>query len=233
MRMYFRKGFTMVELMVVIAVIGILAAMTTHEAAEFIATARARAIVSNMHNLKKALLAWYSAHPNMVVENGGNYMVKYYTNFNEGSMTGGSPIQELWEERSGSTQSKIDNNPIGTNKHNGAKSFLARYLENGGDIKVSGTNTEGHKNYYSPIIDDAYLVHDNDTEGGVGAGATKRTAWYVGYSIPQTSMGERVKKKLAGMAKSQGLLQSNRKTTTDNTYKDARQVWMLAIDFVK
>ena len=128
-------------------------------------------------------------------------MVKYYTNINGGGMAGPSPIQELWEERSGTVMSSIDINPIGTNLHGGAKSFLAKYLEGGGSIRASGTNEEGHKHYYSPMVDDGYLIHDNDTEGGVGAGATKRTAWYVGYSIPQTPMGEKIKQRLAGSSR--------------------------------
>lgn len=224
MKISVRKAFTMIEMLIVIVIISILAAMLLLGIDEFIVSAKARVIVGNLHTMKKAVNEWYAAHSNMVYKKDGkNYVINYQ---NKGIY----PIQELWEERSGGTVKNYTDNPIGT-KNVGAKSFLGKYLENPDILKASGTTLSTDKNFYSPMIEDGYLLHDNDTSGGVGRGATTRTAWYAGYTIPMTSQGEKIKKKLASMAKSQGLLQDNRKTTSDNAYRDSQQVWMMIIDF--
>ena len=54
-----RKGFTLVELLIVIVVIGILSAMMMLSSTEAVTSARASNIVSNLRNLKTAALAMY------------------------------------------------------------------------------------------------------------------------------------------------------------------------------
>ena len=54
-----RKGFTLVELLIVIVVIGILSAMMMLSSTEAVSSARANNIVSNLRNLKTAALAFY------------------------------------------------------------------------------------------------------------------------------------------------------------------------------
>ena len=54
-----RKGFTLVELLIVIVVIGILAGMMMISASEVVSSAKASNIISNLTQLKKAILAWY------------------------------------------------------------------------------------------------------------------------------------------------------------------------------
>ena len=225
-----RRGFTFVEFLVVIAVIGILTLMLMMGVDEFVAAAKARVIVENLHTMKKAVNSWCAAHSNQVEKSGNNWGVRYITA--DGSNKGWYPIQELWEERSGATRVSYDETPFGT-KNVGAKSFLGRYLENPDILQVSGTTVSSDVAYYSTVVEGGYLLHDNDTNTpgtGVQRGAKNRTAWYAGYTIPSGAMGDRIKRKLAGMAKSQGLLQMNRKVN-NNTYTDAQQVWMLIIDF--
>lgn len=55
-----RKGFTLVELLIVIVVIGILSAMMMLSSTEATTSAKASNIISNMRNIKTATLAWYT-----------------------------------------------------------------------------------------------------------------------------------------------------------------------------
>ena len=53
-----RKGFTLVELLIVIVVIGILSAMMMLSSSEAVSSAKATAIVSDLRNIKTAVLAY-------------------------------------------------------------------------------------------------------------------------------------------------------------------------------
>ena len=55
-----RKGFTLVELLIVIVVIGILSAMMMLSSSEAVSSARATTIVADLRNLKTAMLAFYT-----------------------------------------------------------------------------------------------------------------------------------------------------------------------------
>ena len=57
-----RKGFTLVELLIVIVVIGILSAMMMLSSNEAVTSARASNVVSNLRNLKTAALGYYADH---------------------------------------------------------------------------------------------------------------------------------------------------------------------------
>ena len=57
-----RKGFTLVELLIVIVVIGILSAMMMLSSTEAVTSARASNIVSNLRNFKTAAMAMYVDH---------------------------------------------------------------------------------------------------------------------------------------------------------------------------
>ena len=54
-----RKGFTLIELLIVIVVIGILSAMMMMSSTEAVTAAKASNIVSNLRNMKTAVLSYY------------------------------------------------------------------------------------------------------------------------------------------------------------------------------
>lgn len=91
---YARKGFTLVELLIVIVVIGILSAMMMLSSTEAMSSAKASNIVSNLRNLKTATLAWYADHVDLVsldlsvtdgLSSHNDEILKYFNN--EGSIT--------------------------------------------------------------------------------------------------------------------------------------------------
>lgn len=61
-----RKGFTLVELLIVIVVIGILSAMMMLSSSETVSTAKATVIIANMRNLKTAALAYFADNPHYI-----------------------------------------------------------------------------------------------------------------------------------------------------------------------
>lgn len=228
-----RKGFTLVEFMVVIAVIGVLAAMTSLKAVEFVATAKARVIVSNLNAFKKAVNYWYTKHKDLVMtnntkteygicanyqtytENGVTYAYLTPTTYRDGDANGGwKPIQEWWENRTGASRA---------NRELFKASILSIIEGKDGSIKVSGS---GWAAKVAPMVYDGYLLNDNDKQSGSKQG---RTAWFVGYVIPQGLIGDMVKEKLAAMAKSQNLISDKAKGCA--LYNGGEKVWMMMVDF--
>ena len=59
MKIYKRRGFTLVELLIVIVVIGVLSGMMMLSNTEAVTSAKAAKIINNMTNIKKAVTAWY------------------------------------------------------------------------------------------------------------------------------------------------------------------------------
>lgn len=55
-----RRGFTLLELLIVMVVIGVLSAMIMFAADEAITSAKASNIIANLRNLKTAVLAWHA-----------------------------------------------------------------------------------------------------------------------------------------------------------------------------
>ena len=64
-----RKGFTLVELLIVIVVIGILSAMMMLSSTEAVSSAKAAKIINDLRNLKTAALAWYADNLDYVESN--------------------------------------------------------------------------------------------------------------------------------------------------------------------
>ena len=54
------KGFTLVELLIVIVVIGVLSAMMMLSSTEAVSSAKAAKVINNLRQLKTAALSWYT-----------------------------------------------------------------------------------------------------------------------------------------------------------------------------
>ena len=65
-----REGFTLVELLIVIVVIGVLSAMMMLSSTEAVASAKATRIINNLHEWKTAAISWYVDNLDRVTENG-------------------------------------------------------------------------------------------------------------------------------------------------------------------
>ena len=68
-----RKGFTLIELMIVIVVIGVLAAMMMFSATEATTSAKATNIINNLQALKRAALAYYADNMDTVNKDPSGY----------------------------------------------------------------------------------------------------------------------------------------------------------------
>ena len=75
-RLMHREGFTLVELLIVIVVIGVLSAMMMLSSTEAVSSAKASNIVSNLRNLKTAVLSWYADNLDRVKYESNGYKVK-------------------------------------------------------------------------------------------------------------------------------------------------------------
>lgn len=204
-RMKRKGGFTLVELLIVIIVIGVLSAMMIIAANEIMATSRA-ATISNLRNLKSAVTFWYVDNQDKIFKGSkGGYLVKY--NGNEG------PIQELWESRD-------DKNYRDTS---GFKTEVLHYLNNAQNVGVSGGGYANANNKKSAAVtSNAYRLNDNDDKN-------TRDQWFIGYVISDgKGAGNNIlKRKFAGRAKSLGLLQTNNKNSAP--YTDGDVVWMMVL----
>ncbi len=65
-----KKGFTLVELLIVIVVIGVLSAMMMLSSTEAVSSAKAANIINNLRNWKTATLEWYADHIDKVNDKG-------------------------------------------------------------------------------------------------------------------------------------------------------------------
>ena len=70
-----RKGFTLVELLIVIVVIGVLSAMMMLSSTEAVSSAKAADIISNLRNLKTAVVSWYADNLDKVTLVGTIYKI--------------------------------------------------------------------------------------------------------------------------------------------------------------
>ena len=104
-----RRGFTLVELLIVIVVIGVLAAMMMLSSTEAVASAKAANIINNLVDMRKAALAYYADNmdsinadysnwkPDLDDYRNGNRVLLYLENSGgvTGNTSGGSDKESL------------------------------------------------------------------------------------------------------------------------------------------
>ena len=119
-----RKGFTLVELLIVIVVIGVLSAMMMLSANESVKSAKAAKIISDMTILKKAVNAWYLENFERIGSGAGG--VK-----NERGIMVNGKITRFSDFINGS----------------GAAEFL-KYIDNGKSIKIGSKSKNNTSDLY-------------------------------------------------------------------------------------
>lgn len=133
-----RKGFTLVELLIVIVVIGVLSAMMMLSSTEAVSTAKASNIISNLTNLKKAVVAWYVNNLSRVVKlRNSNNTADEYKILNKGNPQTKYTISEFLKNGNGSAEilKYLNNTPI---------SLKAKDNSNEGDYIFIGIDFSKH-----------------------------------------------------------------------------------------
>ena len=95
-----QKGFTLVELLIVIIVIGILTAMMILSSTESVTTAKAIKIISDLSLLKRAVNAWYLDNYTRLNKTDNGYYVDATYNASSKKYTGGTRLHDYLNEHS-------------------------------------------------------------------------------------------------------------------------------------
>ena len=149
-----KKGFTLVELLIVIVVIGVLSAMMMLSSTEAVSSAKVSNVINNMRNIKTATLEWYMDHIDYVFPDKDD-QITYKYKFNN------QAVKRL--------QNLARNDP----------NEIKKYLNNGDNLSLNegvGSTTAFTKAHGSGT----YAVVDGT--GGPSGGTLKE--WYVVYSVP-------------------------------------------------
>lgn len=195
-----RNGFTLVELLIVIVVIGVLSAMMMLSSSESVSTAKATNIINNLQILKRATVAWYADNRDKVLKD-GTVKIDKATH----------PIQE-WKDKDLKLSKYITNT-------NGAQINLNT------TVSVTGTN---RKNTELGI--GCYGVCDGGTDVDESGnqkkdpGAWHRREWYVGYRF--TEGEDVVREKIRGRLKSSGLVFGTPDAHLDIKGNNDAAVWL-------
>lgn len=228
-----RRGFTVIELLIVIAIVGAMVVFIAYNALDFAATAKARVVVNNLRAFKIAVNQWVVKHRDLIMQVPNSSAKKYgicakYHEYTENgvkyayltptafSNSDWHPIQEWWENRTGASPAS---RPL-------FKRMILGMIERQDEsITVSGGDWKDSQKI-APAVYDGYMLNDNDSKTG---SQQDRTAWFVGYRFPNDYMGKMVRQKLAGMAKRENLLAY--KQLGGALYSGEDQVWMLMLNF--
>ena len=212
-----KNGFTLVELLIVIVIIGVLAALIMMSSDETVYSARATTIISNLESIKIATKAWYLDNLSKIYKKGS-----FYT---QDRIRYGKILFPGEAESNVHAPQHLTGTGLGIYEYFTGPKILVN--ESGGAVT--------HYNSQN-LYPGSYGLYD--------AGNTS-TKWYVGYAFKDDE--SRVKEKIAARAASLGLFftvsadpydivdskPERKKYYTNqkiNNVKDATAVWLQAID---
>lgn len=192
-----RKAFTLVELLMVMAVIGILAAVMMMSSTESVTTAKASNIITNLQILKRAVLAWHMDNLS-AVKRDGQVTIKGTTH----------PIQE-W----GNKDLQLSKYLSHLGGHDINLNFVRESVEG-----TSRKNTNLGIGCYG-VCDGGTERDENDSEISYN-----RKIWYVGYAFRADEAA--VREKVRARLKSAGLVFGTRDAHVDPTGDNDAAVWL-------
>lgn len=197
------RGFTLVELLIVIVVIGILSAMMMMTSNEAVSSARAATILADLTNLKKALMVWHTDNYDRIEHDPtSNYAGMILAKNNNNNDQKYNPIQEtnIMDE-------------------------IAIYLE-------GAVINKGKRQANKEMSAGSYGIYDGGGTSAKGKwpglptdAKTGRLAWFVGYSFTKSER-DVLYKKLKGREKSVGLKFGGKYPNQDWGKDGSYTVWM-------
>ena len=210
MKIKSRNAFTMIELLIVIAIITILAGGLMIYGEETMASAKANNVITNMKIIKTAALEWIADYSDYIEPY--TYVVTY-------------PLPYITAKDLRNKIEKDIQNVMRSDEH--GRATMMKYIQTSENISVN----EATSKPYTQI--DGYAIIDISGGHGTGLGESfKYDKWYVVYK--PDSQNKNVKKmlqKIEGRARTEGLY----KNATEYYTADAspNYVYMEIIDFKK
>ena len=214
--MKIRRGFTLIEALVSMAVIAILAALGYMGVDEYVTSAKATKIIMNLHTIKKALWEWYVDNSEKVAKHTGTINGEEVLAGMVNMGSGYHPIQEI----------QINKDSI----------HLSNYLKRLGTsgIRFNPTVTDSNDNYlgrkntnltkgYYGICDGG-TVKSKDKSGKIFDSERHREDWYVGYCFNDNEKA--VRQKINGRLKSGGGLKFGTADAHWVSEDKAEAVWL-------
>ena len=195
------KGFTLVELLIVIVVIGILSAMMMLSSTEAVNSARVATIIADLNNLKKALMVWHTDNYDRIEHDPSKKEAGMIFNDKQNRY---QPIQET---------EIVDE-------------IVERYLS-GAKINIGGkaANKEMSEGSYG-VYDGGEGNNAKNQWSGLPKGVqTGRLAWFVGYRFTKSEY-QSLHKKLKGREKSLGLKFGGKYPNANWGQDNCYSVWM-------
>ena len=196
-----RKGFTLIGVLIVIVVIGVLAAMMMLSSTEAISTAKAAKILANLQTLKRAAELWYADNREKITVDG---RVKI------GNTT--HSIHE-WYDKDIHLSRYIDNIE---------KAGIFLHKKSYTDPNTGNGITELEKGSYG-LYDGGTFKEKNAQDKWVQT-EFHRNSWYVGYRFKDDE--DKVREKIRGRMKSAGVFFGTADVHKDTYYDNNMVVWL-------
>ncbi|MBQ9389986.1 MAG: prepilin-type N-terminal cleavage/methylation domain-containing protein [Synergistaceae bacterium] len=201
-----KKGFTLVEIIIVLVVIGILSAGMMIGADEAATTAKATKIITDMQTLRDAAIAWYIDNKHNIIMTGDDskrYAIRTGTNTQEDIQTYFSGYGKL---------------------KRAAQQEFRRYFEGG--VSIQRINVSNLSGYYGTEKAGDYALLNNKH---ITDQKPFNKDWYVACCVAnKDSENKKLKNKLKGRAEASGLIGKGGKT-----YNGENFVFMFVLNLGK